>query len=559
MILQDLGIKYEILEASDRIGGRIYTYRFNGDEGVRAPVNTPARYDYFDIGAMRYPNIPFMNRVFDLFTRVGIDDLLIDYHLSSDNALKYFNSRPPVTATQVEGEPDYFHVSVANGGTVPDDYLSEGVDRWTEKVYDPFKVLFAGLDGAETVEERQEIFKKAWDKLASQDYLSTRAYMLSPHGLQTATEDKESQLPFNPPSYPESVVEWLESFDTATGLYNQAFVESVLDSLDFGWPHPQFALPPRSQDESEDVGWKCIDGGSDRFIHGMLKKLETQPELNQRVTKIARVGSIMEVTTPSGTRQYSQVISTVPLGCLSAIDTEGCDLLYSQKQAIRALHYDASTKVAVKFAARWWEDPTVMDTGVIKGGQSSTDLPIRTCVYPSYGLSCPEAPGVLLASYTWAQDARRLGGLCQPQDTPSGEQLLELTLDNLEKLHGLPRSRFGPVLGFHAHSWETDPYARGAFALFGPTQFGRPGDSQSLFASMKAPAAGGLFHIAGEATSVHHAWVLGSLNSAWRAVYNALIGRPEERKKLIENWDIPDEETEVHLQQLALLARHRAL
>lgn len=305
----------------------------------------------------------------------------------------------------------------------------------------------------------------------------------------------------------------------------------------------------------EGVKWKCIDGGSDHLIRGMLKKLKTQPQLGQRVTKIRRVessnGANMEVTTGSGTRRYSHVISTAPLGCLAAIDTEGCELLYSQKQAIRALHYDASTKIAIKFEKRWWEDPAVMGGNVIKGGQSSTDLPIRTCVYPSYGLSCSGAPGVLLASYTWAQDARRLGALSQPQ---SDAELLELTLDNLEKLHGIPRAKFGKVLGFHAHSWESDPYARGAFALFGPAQFGHPGDQQSLFASVKAPAARGLFHIAGEATSVHHAWVLGALNSAWRAVYNALIHRPADRAKLIENWGIPDEETEVHLQKLAELA-----
>jgi monoamine oxidase len=28
----------------------------------------------------------------------------------------------------------------------------------------------------------------------------------------------------------------------------------------------------------------------------------------------------------------------------------------------------------------------------------------------------------------------------------------------------------------------------------------------------------GMFHFAGEATSVHHAWVVGSLNSAYRSV-----------------------------------------
>ena len=43
MILDDLGVEYEILEASERVGGRVFTYRFNGEEGYNAPVGTPDR------------------------------------------------------------------------------------------------------------------------------------------------------------------------------------------------------------------------------------------------------------------------------------------------------------------------------------------------------------------------------------------------------------------------------------------------------------------------------------------------------------------------------------
>ena len=51
LMLKHLGIEYEILEASDRIGGRIYTHHFSED-----------KHDYYDIGAMRFPNNPIMKR-----------------------------------------------------------------------------------------------------------------------------------------------------------------------------------------------------------------------------------------------------------------------------------------------------------------------------------------------------------------------------------------------------------------------------------------------------------------------------------------------------------------
>ena len=78
LILDDLGIQYEILEASDRVGGRLLTHRFNGEVGYAAERDTPERYDYFDVGAMRFPDTPFMNRVFDLFrNRTDVGQLLV--------------------------------------------------------------------------------------------------------------------------------------------------------------------------------------------------------------------------------------------------------------------------------------------------------------------------------------------------------------------------------------------------------------------------------------------------------------------------------------------------
>jgi len=57
MILKTLRIKFEILEGSDRVGGRVYTHRFSD-----------APHDYFDVGAMRFPRLWFMRRlIVDLF------------------------------------------------------------------------------------------------------------------------------------------------------------------------------------------------------------------------------------------------------------------------------------------------------------------------------------------------------------------------------------------------------------------------------------------------------------------------------------------------------------
>lgn len=66
MMLDHLGMPYEIFEASQRHGGRCYTYRFTHEE------DSSLKHDYFDVGAMRFPQIPAMRSLFALFEELGI-------------------------------------------------------------------------------------------------------------------------------------------------------------------------------------------------------------------------------------------------------------------------------------------------------------------------------------------------------------------------------------------------------------------------------------------------------------------------------------------------------
>lgn len=54
-------LSYDILEGSDRVGGRMLTHYFSDKE-----------HDYYDIGAMAFPDIPVMQRTFKLFTKLNI-------------------------------------------------------------------------------------------------------------------------------------------------------------------------------------------------------------------------------------------------------------------------------------------------------------------------------------------------------------------------------------------------------------------------------------------------------------------------------------------------------
>lgn len=512
MILDSLEIPnltYDILEANSRVGGRVYTHHFSDQ-----------RHDYYDIGAMRYPSIPIMDRTFELFKRLNVPT--IPYILDNPKAPKLFNDR-----LFSEGF-DPYRVSIKNGGSVPDGVV-DNAGKILGDVFGAFKDRMA------------EDFDAGFAKLMEYDDFSTREFL-----------KRMVDGPLQEKLYNFFAIQWMETQNTSTNLFDQALSESVMDSFDFDYP---------TKDPEKPVDWFCVEGGTSVLSDAMQKKLKHQPQLNKRVEVISidhksKDDGNMSVKCADETEPrtgYSTVFSTTTLGCLGRMDLRDLELHPSQKDAIRSLHYDESVKVALRFKKPWW----ITACG-IQGGVGSTDLPLRTCVYPSYNLhDGADKPAVLLASYTWAQDATRVGSLVDRQQTPESDgklvELVELILRNLARLHAEHISydeiREQYTGHCHAYDWSHDPNTAGAFALFGPGQF------SNLYPYLSRPAADSRFHIVGEAASAHHAWIVGALDSAYAAVYRFLFRFQmwDAMKKLEKEWDTVDElevgeEGTVHLQ-----------
>ena len=75
-------------------------------------------------------------------------------------------------------------------------------------------------------------------------------------------------------------------------------------------------------------------------------------------------------------QEYSAVISTVPLPRLGLMDLTGVGIHenYAQWSAVRGPQYGPAVKVGIRFSKPWWESLAQP----IRGGQSYTDLPLRT-------------------------------------------------------------------------------------------------------------------------------------------------------------------------------------
>ncbi|CUS12591.1 unnamed protein product [Tuber aestivum] len=503
MVLDDFDIPYEIIEASDRHGGRVHTYHFETPE-------KPKFHNYYDVGAMRFPKIKIMDSVFELFKELDLydDEKVIEYIMDAPGNIKLFNGQKVISGVS-DDETDPFHVSVSNGGTVPDEYLEftyvkdngeilVGVAALLAEAYDPFKKKLV------------ENFEEGWEYLMQFDSHSTRTYL--------------GQVK----SYPFSVIDWMETMDTSTLTYDLAFSETIIDSIDFDYPAGPNDPP------GTITKWACVDGGTSVVTDRMVEKISGKISYNCRVTAIAMDdptsdNPMMKISVQDHEeyedKKYSHVIATAPLSCMRTMDLDQAGLDYAQNQALRTLGYGPSIKVAIKFKTRWWEQTS---SPVMVGGVSSTDRPSRIVVYPSYSRKDPEdANGVLMASYCWTQDALRLGSLINGKGTDSEKALLDIIYRDLAKLHGEdPQWYKDQTVDYHAYDWYHNQYSMGAYASFGPGQF------SNMYPELTKPAAKGNLHFIGEATSTHHAWIVGALESVDRGISEIFI--KEQRADLIE-------------------------
>lgn len=410
MILESLGIDYQIVDAGtrDRIGGRLFTFCF--------PNGGP--YDYYvcwtpvfshriltfcvqDVGAMRFPNTPFMKRVFDLAKNRKLSVKLIPYIMESPNTLLFYNNarvynKDPSTT----GDP--FNIS----GYISDPNLRtpQDVSQMVALALQRFRDLFRPQPG----EQPPDIAKAMIELFKETDEFSMRSYMSRILGMS----DRE--------------ISWCETLDKSTGWYDRALTEStssntlcgclvvtwvylgftpaVIEGLAFNWPT---APLPGSEPPNPDPNgpWWCFEyvlavsegrehysdalrslpsGGSSTLPEAMFKSLsESAQGATQFQSPVTAISEdvqhhCMKISihgTPNP-KNYSAVISTVPLPRLSLMDLTGVSINdnYAQWSAIRELQYGPATKIGIKFSSPWWETLP----RPIHGGQSFTDLPLRT-------------------------------------------------------------------------------------------------------------------------------------------------------------------------------------
>lgn len=245
-----------------------------------------------------------------------------------------------------------------------------------------------------------------------------------------------------------------------------------------------------------------ISGGMDRLPKAFLPQLKNDIHLHQKMTGIIQgTNSVTIQLTHQQTNEQSSItgdiaIVTIPYSVMRFVKVEPFhSFSYFKRRAIRELNYMAATKIAIEFKSRFWERAGQM------GGKTITDQPIRFTYLPSHGIGT-SGPAILIASYTWADEAHIW-------DSQPEELRIHYALRNLTDIYGdIVYSEF--VAGA-SYSWALDPYASGGFSFF------EPGQETELFPGTISPE--GRVHFAGEHTSKTRTWIQGAIESGIRVAY----------------------------------------
>lgn len=308
---------------------------------------------------------------------------------------------------------------------------------------------------------------------------------------QTVEREGEAAWPGIVREYDEySLYEFLRARGFSEGAIEfyavMNFVESDL--------HNSFVEVLREELGGAYVDMQTIEGGMDALPNAFYRELQDVIRLGVEVRAMEQDDEGVTLRCRVGEDRVSfrgdYVICTVPFSVLRPIEHR---FSHEKERAIRQLNYHASTKILLQVRERIWEQAD----DIFDGGATVTDLPVRRLNYPPSDESTSR--GILLASYTWGQDALQWGAM-------DDETRMEEALDDIDQIHPGIRKVF--EVGA-SHAWYSDRWARGAFALFAPEQ------QTSLQDAILKPE--GRIYFAGEHCSLYHAWIQGALESGIRA------------------------------------------
>ncbi|MFD3869984.1 flavin monoamine oxidase family protein [Streptomyces sp. NPDC058623] len=521
-LLRQAGHQVTVIEANgNRVGGRIKTFRTGGHESSPAPFADPKQ--YAEAGAMRIPDShPLVTGLIDSLGLKRRRFHLVDVdgsgrpahrtwiHVNGIRVRRADYARAPQTLNRSFG--------------VPAAHESQPAAQIVRAAFAPVREEIEGKQDKALVEGWARVFQR-YGHMSMYRYLTEEAKL------------------------DERTIDLIGTVENLTSRLHLAFVHSFIGASLISPDTAFFELPGGSATLVDALYGRVkdlvrLDRRATRIRHG-------EREVSIDTVSEGRDGPVRRETFTGDT-----AIITVPFSGLRHIAVAPA-LSYGKRRAVTELHYDAATKVLLEFSRRWWEfdeadwkreleairpglyrnyqiartpedgallgaHPSVPKghisdaqrahyaacrstgrdqpeaAGVIGGG-SATDHPNRFMFQPSYPVEGSPG-GVILASYSWSDDALKWDSLDDAERYPRA-------LAGVQEVFGQRIEVFYTGVG-RTQSWMRDPYAYGEASVL------LPGQHTELFPHVRS--AEGSLHFAGCHTSVKPAWIEGALESAVR-------------------------------------------
>lgn len=400
------GYEVEVLEATNRSGGRILTLR-NGDRVVETDGMTQeVRLDkglYFNAGPWRIP-----------YHHTGLLHYVREFGID----LEIF---PMINQGALIHREDGLRISQAAARTDLQSRIAEVLAQATD----------AGrLDGAVTAEDRERLLValREWGILDSQHrYVRSRATS----AYRGWDEDPGARLNAGVPSEPLTLDQVLDA-----NLWQSLSVEQQYDF--------------------RSTMWQAV-GGMDKIADAFAKRTEQFIRHEARVVALSQDDQQVSAVwkDKDGQRQTSSgdvCIVTIPASVLAA-DIE-LDISDELEEVIPQVSYDTVTKIGIQYRRRFWE--TDED---IYGGITYTDLPMGQMSYPADRMFSPGS-AVVMGAYTGYGAAVNYG--VQFGDMDPATRVAEVVQQNTD-IHPQAAEEFERGVSV---AWHKMPWALGAYSLW---------------------------------------------------------------------------------------------
>ena len=500
LMLESVGVhNWEIIEASERIGGRFRTKFFEGTQ------------EWVEMGPMRLPSS-------------------IKY--KSDNTThEYTDHRMTFQLADWLNELNH-----------QDPELQVRFIPWIQ--HHPNELLARGtkLTADGRIPTRADI--AAWPSLGSATTLASADYNDTKAKMNKILKNEATLRAIQKDIWRKHRQVMDEGFDDFS---QQAMMRNVFDATenttdaiwtasdyDVFWDemvHNSNLAQDGSAGSLGETEWKCVDQGFNKLSDAFLPHVRDRLQLGRKITKLDAIEGVggdrrTRLSWQSGVgnnrtvdhKDYDYTIMAVPFTMTRFMDLPKFSSVLGRATSEAGLRFKSACKVALLFSERFWEQG---ERPIFGGYTQPHSAAVGALYYPVYGLNETGRPGAII-HYRGGDWSDRFVSF-------SDEQHVELVLDAIVSLHG-EQARELYTGRYERLCWLQDEHTATAWA--------RPDVEQH---KLYIPA----YHVTehntifiGEHTAPTHAWVSSALHSSVRGAIQLLLelGMVDQAKTLNQRW-----------------------